>query len=120
MRISDWSSDVCSSDLGTPSVLVLLNPAFVNRGRFRPAIRAVEENHLPLVAVSFEEGLQILLRAARLGENQRLTRCAGRGHLLESDVQRLEERSRFGVDADTARPSSEPLDRKSTRLNPSH
>src|SRR3546814_7353810 len=69
---------------GTPSVLVLLNPAFVNRGRFRPAIRAVEENHLPLVAVSFEEGLQILLRAARLGENQRLTRCAGRGHLLES------------------------------------
>src|SRR3546814_8255785 len=90
MRISDWSSDVCSSDLGTPSVLVLLNPAFVNRGRFRPAIRAVEENHLPLVAVSFEEGLQILLRAARLGENQRLTRCAGRGHLLESDVQRLE------------------------------
>src|SRR3546814_19737764 len=84
MRISDWSSDVCSSDLGTPSVLVLLNPAFVNRGRFRPAIRAVEENHLPLVAVSFEEGLQILLRAARLGENQRLTRCAGRGHLLES------------------------------------
>src|SRR3546814_8598492 len=29
MRISDWSSDVCSSDLGTPHILLTLTPGFI-------------------------------------------------------------------------------------------
>ena len=63
----------------------------------------------PPIAVGFEKALQVLLRSAGLGEDQRLAGRARRGHLFEADVQRLEQRVRLGVDADAARPSGEPL-----------
>ena len=59
--------------------------------------------------MGFEEGLQVFLRAARFGEDQRLACRARRGHLLEANVQRLEQRLRLGVGADAARPGGEPL-----------
>ena len=92
-----------------PVSRLLLDPTLVDRGGLRPAVRAVEEDHLSPIAVGFEEGLQILLGAARLGEDQRLACGAGRGHLFEADLQGLEQRLRLGVDADAARPGGEPL-----------
>ena len=94
---------------GAAGVAVLLDPALVDRGCFRPAVGAVEEHHLAAVAVGLEEGLQVLLGAARLGEDQRLARRARRGHLLEADVQRREQGLGLGVGADAARPGGEPL-----------
>src|SRR3546814_3327460 len=35
MRISDWSSDVCSSDLVTPDTLIDTNPGWMPNGRYR-------------------------------------------------------------------------------------
>ena len=51
-----------------------------------------------------QKGLQVILRPPRLGENQRLAGPAGRGHLLKTNFQRLEQGLRLGIDADAPSP----------------
>src|SRR3546814_14483944 len=49
MRISDWSSDVCSSDLPNPSVLSLSkHRPFFQRQRRRTALRQAQGKRLDL------------------------------------------------------------------------
>ena len=60
------------------------------------------------MAVGLEKGLQVVLGAARLGENQRLARGARRGHLFEADVQSGEQGLCLCVGTNAARPGGEP------------
>ena len=93
-----------------PVLSVLLQPASRRSRCFRPAVGAVEQRRPARVAVGFKKGLQILLGAARFGEDQSLACGARFSHLLEADLQSLEKRLGFGVDADAARPRGEPFE----------
>src|SRR3546814_6215342 len=60
MRISDWSSDVCSSDLGSPS------PACGRRWRKAPD-EGGERRELPcLLPLAFHSKIKSTLRCARV------------------------------------------------------
>src|SRR3546814_10603800 len=111
MRISDWSSDVCSSDLGAvaedEAVAVRREPPalpFIGEGAERlqvPEAPAMADAALPgdaddLVAPARDAFTELVGRQRRLG-------------------QRL---ARFEIEARDARTPI--LDRKSTRLNSSH
>src|SRR3546814_3110981 len=48
MRISDWSSDVCSSDLSAPLALDEVSPPGASRGAARAA--AISEQLVPLLS----------------------------------------------------------------------
>ena len=56
-----------------------------------------------------EKCLQVVLCAARLGEDQRLSRRARRGHLFEADVERGEQCLGLRVSTDAACPGGESL-----------
>src|SRR3546814_16282379 len=58
MRISDWSSDVCSSDLGDPNGIVL--KAVANLGKLSPAPLATKALGAAIVPANYEVGLQKL------------------------------------------------------------
>jgi len=92
---------------GAPGLAVQLGPGGVDGRRFRPRVRAVEQDDLALVALRLEEGLEIVLGAAGLGEDQGLARRARLGHLRKADLQGLKQRPRLGVDPDAARPGGE-------------
>src|SRR3546814_10366371 len=107
MRISDWSSDVCSSDL-------------FNRAQQDGFLPYVEDGTVVLVGAttenpSFELNAALLSRCQVLILN-RLDRDA-----LERLLERAEaaEGRALPVDAD-AREALIATDRKSTRLNSSH
>src|SRR3546814_10780098 len=100
MRISDWSSDVCSSDLSAP------------RG-------------MPQVEVTFDIDangiLHVSAKDKKTGKEQRVEIKAGSG-LSEDEIQRMVD------DADAHREEDKKFhelvearkDRTSTRLNSSH
>src|SRR3546814_9083652 len=105
MRISDWSSDVCSSDLRDPFREGAQEQRFGNAVR----VRADHPNRLParLVAVADRTVAQhppLQRVAVRIGIERRAA-------ILDP-----------GCDQDGARGDRHcgPLDRKSTRLNSSH
>src|SRR3546814_19221036 len=92
MRISDWSSDVCSSDLGILAVAahadtgerrchVGLAEAPVRGGRFDAAGTLVEVGARgPVVAVGAGEGLGRRLRAAARSAGRRVGKeCVSTG-----------------------------------------
>src|SRR3546814_10069129 len=71
MRISDWSSDVCSSDLGPPEAMIYIELRRVDARARRDLLSAIEHNLADVrAAVSDWDKLQEAMRtdAARLGK----------------------------------------------------
>lgn len=107
--------DQCSADIHGPpprhsaTGLVVGGPTFVEGGGVRPAVRAIEEHHLPGVTIGFQKRLEMILRASRFGEHHRFARGTERCQFFEADFQRLEQGAGFGVGADGARPFGEPF-----------
>src|SRR3546814_3290262 len=98
MRISDWSSDVCSSDLRAPV------PA--DRGQGRDYARAVER-----ASRSAEAVLQARASGAPVLEHQKVA--------LERTTQALDQ-IRPGASPDLASAMPRDPDRTRPRLNSSH
>src|SRR3546814_4155128 len=103
MRISDWSSDVCSSDLDDPYDFVMkaLSPAKVKEVRID-----VETGTATVIVPDF----QLSLAIGKEGQNARLAaRLTGWRVDIKSETQLADEEAYAGEE-----------DRKSTRLNSSH
>src|SRR3546814_8143624 len=106
MRISDWSSDVCSSDLGEVT-------QFHRDRAGRPADQGRKRLHLPVRFVELPEGQ---LQVQRESELQLRWRPVALGRKLRVEsICRHWPGTGFGHVDYLAR-----LDRKSTRLNSSH
>src|SRR3546814_9805860 len=80
MRISDWSSDVCSSDLGNPRTVVVqgpLNPgmsggpAFDSEGRVAGIVHAMYLVHLGGMSVS-PNGMSAIVQIGRASCRERV------------------------------------------------
>ena len=71
------------------------------RRKARP--RTVEHNNLILVAMRFEEGLQVVLCSAGLGKHERFPRRAGFRHLGKTNHQRSQRGLGFRVDRNPPR-----------------
>src|SRR3546814_6231572 len=104
MRISDWSSDVCSSDLA--SDLQIVEDAF---GSFAPFEHRGDDEVRAADHIATSEHLRVGRLELVLG--QHLTVHFDATVLVQLDGVRFEPRRR-------ARPKTD--DRKSTRLNSSH
>src|SRR3546814_1841759 len=111
MRISDWSSDVCSSDL-TPA---------------RPKSRATRQNRdQARTGTGFTRPTAPVMREVAIGEAITVADLAQKLAMKGGDV--VKALFKMGVmatitqsiDHDTAVLVTEELDRKSTRLNSSH
>src|SRR3546814_14474165 len=77
MRISDWSSDVCSSDLCLPAMRIDQQPAYVLHAR------PYRETSLLLECLTREHGrLGVVARGVR-GERARLRRAQDRKSVVE-------------------------------------
>src|SRR3546814_6276055 len=114
MRISDWSSDVCSSDLINFSIPPKLNVGLVGRncagkstllsiigGVDQPTRGVVKRHCLVSWPMGFGGGLQGSLTGRQ--NTKFVCRIHGQGHLIPEKIDYVQE-----------------LDRKSTRLNSSH
>src|SRR3546814_1282922 len=105
MRISDWSSDVCSSDLGERE------QARYNKSLAKFDLSGIEPapRGMPQVEVSFDidaNGIvHVTAKDKKTGKEQKVEIKAGSG-LSEEEIQKMV------ADAEA--------DRKSTRLNSSH
>src|SRR3546814_3237019 len=111
MRISDWSSDVCSSDLGVLSatqVAAAKNGSIVRTAGVVLIRQRPGKGNAIFITLEDEGGIVNILLWARLFERQRRAVMASRLMLAEGEVQRSKE----GV--------IHLIDRKSTRLNSSH
>src|SRR3546814_7036635 len=107
MRISDWSSDVCSSDL-------------IDADKLTAAIGS-DGKSIPLEA-AYEHSLQY---APSIADNTRASLSNGLAALAHSEYGQLVLASLPGLSSDSARKIGEAYetlgeDRKSTRLNSSH
>src|SRR3546814_6358314 len=130
MRISDWSSDVCSSDLnsisrlswgeygarvGVPRILELLARRGVPASFYVPAVAALlhPEEQRRVVAEGHEIGLHGWIHE----RNSVLPEAAERDLMLRSaaTIEAVCGERAVGI-----RTPSWDLDRKSTRLNSSH
>src|SRR5438093_7299367 len=100
--VSDWSSDVCSSDLAADSEIVLrLHDAFQPELEDHQLVRLLETIELPLMPVLVDmESRGVCIDLTRLGEISRA--FAGELTALERAIYHAAG------------------DRKSTRLNSSH
>src|SRR3546814_8432408 len=98
MRISDWSSDVCSSDLGKPTEIPTGSTLIpTDRGNFAE----IYENDAITIGRLHDGVFTDGGRDVTLGQNQGI-------HYA------------FARTAATSIPASGTIDRKSTRLNSSH
>ena len=95
---------------GAARLAVLREPALVDAARLRPRVCAAEGDDLPRVPVPVEELREVLLGATGLGEDHRLPRRAGPRHVLESGLQRGEQRPRLRVLANAPRPLDVPVE----------
>src|SRR3546814_5988589 len=105
MRISDWSSDVCSSDLFEANPDILADVARMSSGPWCVGFAAETENLLEYAeAKRRRKGVPLLVgnlaQQAMNADNTELVLFDDAGH--------------------TALPVLDKLDRKSTRLNSSH
>src|SRR3546814_6187372 len=122
MRISDWSSDVCSSDL-----LLLANDRLQIARDVPSAIVAINEADARLAALK-EPRLfpvrQILSKETAALQSVTLPDYAGAALTLSSLIERAPRLPRMARVpsryAAAAEPILVPEDRKSTRLNSSH
>src|SRR3546814_3132009 len=111
MRISDWSSDVCSSDLEISTVATLAADtrdyviADIGLADFGRKEIAIAETEMPgLMALRDEYGAAQPLKGARI---------TGSLHMTIQTAVLIETLKALGADVRWA-------DRKSTRLNSSH
>src|SRR3546814_6157723 len=127
MRISDWSSDVCSSDLPAGDLEVLLAAGGV-RLRRHPVYDVVESNLAGMRSVvASPAGLAAaLIHSPRAGAHVAAwldrRRPAWRGAVVcISEAAASSFRNGRGLDIKVAkRPDEASIDRKSTRLNSSN
>src|SRR3546814_6198899 len=104
MRISDWSSDVCSSDLRDRLVEQALGGGHRHQGRdLRAAARLAEDGDITGIAA---EGRDVALDPSQRGDQVELPHIAtvGKARIEPREIE-IAERVE---------------DRKSTRLNSSH
>src|SRR3546814_1219167 len=115
MRISDWSSDVCSSDLGALSVGIGFGLQNVVSNFVSGVILLFERpiRSGDFISVAGSEGTvrRVRIRATELETSDRETLIVPNSVLLSSPVRNRNLRSRHGRVV---------LDRTSTRLNSSH
>src|SRR3546814_8469170 len=104
MRISDWSSDVCSSDLGAPCA----------GDHVRIEQRHLEEDSGGLVAAAGQFSAHDAADALRAGV------VVDRHHLAVEAVGVAVEGKDLGAGLSQAHDQVALQDRKSTRLNSSH
>src|SRR3546814_9319740 len=103
MRISDWSSDVCSSDLSWHSLAFLpLNGGFIGWNG--------------VYFVRFDKSRAV---AGQKPQVARIAQKAGIIDRFEAGQQLMELRADIDTELDR-QPGDPPGDRKSTRLNSSH
>src|SRR3546814_5348800 len=102
MRISDWSSDVCSSDLLAQS-LADLQARLQSEGD-RGKVEAIRKTMLPDFTAKVGEAIEMLTEANEIDRNV----------LIPNGVAIAEKVAEMRNNALTAR------DRKSTRLNSRH
>src|SRR3546814_9006443 len=128
MRISDWSSDVCSSDLGTPCALAAC-------GGFMNAVTIAAQRGVFFEPFEMHHAIanDARHRDADLMRGQQLKQWRG-GHFAAGvQIDCNAPRARFTKEAQSAarclvccdaalarRKTKAPRDRKSTRLNSSH
>src|SRR3546814_10444832 len=134
MRISDWSSDVCSSDLMTPQGRIVFNA--IRAEADRDPYGANEARAMLETSYAWLDGV-MATREWAAGDTFSLADCAAAPSLFYADWthaidakfanviayrQRLLARPSFARCVDEGRPVRPyfPLDRKSTRLNSSH
>src|SRR3546814_4558654 len=109
MRISDWSSDVCSSDLGDPflqNIHGYLESLAAETGE--TALLAVRE-HAAVIYVDVVESSSPIRYSAKVGDRRSLF-TASSGKAILTSLAPKERAAILGSDAD----------RKSTRLNSRH
>src|SRR3546814_4425646 len=114
MRISDWSSDVCSSDLA-PRIILVGDSAGGNLALSTCQRAAQIDAPRPTAVVLFSPWVDLSLASPSLEANQSVDPFFNTGRLsglLGAYLQAAEDPS--GPDV------SPILDRKSTRLNSSH
>src|SRR3546814_7650822 len=102
MRISDWSSDVCSSDLADGAQVLAGQQQFAGSGPFHRQQQA-------------QQGTFTGTRVA--GDKQKLATTDPKARLMQADVT---VRIAFTDLFETNHECSRSADRKSTRLNSSH
>src|SRR3546814_5423439 len=130
MRISDWSSDVCSSDLFVAAKLLvhLAEENLVGRGlgRQRGTPRSSERRgHYPRAKRNGSDSILGRVGLFRAGKRARAhLACIGLdrgGNAAGQIVEALDEaRSAFEQPQHVLRDEHLAVDRKSTRLNSSH
>src|SRR3546814_7096865 len=120
MRISDWSSDVCSSDLRSDIEHLLASirrlPADTKTWRLRQEVDRLRDEGYPQVMVfsQFTDTMDALRRELARDDDLRIMCFSGRGGEVQAkdgrwrEVSREEVKRRFRAD------------RKSTSLNSSH
>src|SRR3546814_9799766 len=111
MRISDWSSDVCSSDLGRGIVILA--------DRHGADARDVDEGQAAL----FRPGIELLLNFLAVALRSRVLGDLHAGVAQAEDHVARRDPAVAAEEADQILPgiATEPAaDRKSTRLNSSH
>src|SRR3546814_2812789 len=115
MRISDWSSDVCSSDLITPQHLGELNALRRHATLAATGIR-LEEDLTDATLTMFDKLLGSMVRRA---ENRTRDKALKTVRELQGHLRTLTGSCRILIDARTNGVDSL-ADRKRTRLNSSH
>src|SRR3546814_5603143 len=109
MRISDWSSDVCSSDLA------LARRRRVEKHDFKTLGSGL---HQPLERRAQQQFLRIGRNAAHRNDGERIEAADGVGSLFNPPVE-IARKAEAVIEAEQA-VLARRTDRKSTRLNSSH
>src|SRR3546814_7714700 len=120
MRISDWSSDVCSSDLacGQYQPRLLRGGEDVDVGRAR--VRIVQRAHADEGDRRAGAGVMAPQRYPAAGAAHDLLSLAAAGRRVDGVRLAAKQFDTGGLDHRVERERAAGLDRKSTRLNSSH
>src|SRR3546814_5050724 len=109
MRISDWSSDVCSSDLGLLAIADTVRPGAVDTLR---ALRATGIEHLVMLTGDNQATAEAIARDVGIDEVHAELLPADKVAAIEYLVEQYGTAAMVGDGVDE--------ERKSTRLNSSH
>src|SRR3546814_2447168 len=120
MRISDWSSDVCSSDLGAAEVVELVHEhrAEIDLKHLEHAVR-VDAQHLGAHPVDVGIYVRRLGVVEREHADQAGDLVGGADHVLHRRLQNLRSAAALVLDHHLES-TGVAEDRQSTRLNSSH